>query len=112
MVISLLQSMSKSLIVPGLSLMIIPMSFHLGLYHLERHEGFSICNIDCGNERHHYPLNHCEKCLIKNNESLFQNSIELSFDFKFISFKSVNKWPMGSSTIFSPYSRPPPKYFI
>jgi len=92
--------------------MILSMSINVDLYHQDHKGGFSICNIDCGNEHHHSYIEHCEKCLIKNNESLFQNSIELFFDLQFISFKPVNKWQIGSSTIFSQYSRPPPKYFL
>ena len=99
----------KSFISLGLSFLILSSVFHIDLHHQDHHEGYNICDINCGNEKHHFISHHCEKCLIKNNELLFQSFVEESLGSQVILFKTQKKWYIKSTIPFNLNCRPPPK---
>ncbi len=99
----------KSFISLALTFLILSGVFHVDLHHEDYNEGYSICDINCENEKHHFISHHCEKCLVKNNKLLFQNFVQHSFDSQVILFKTLNKWCIDSTIPFNLNCRPPPK---
>ncbi len=97
----------KKIISYGLSLMLLSATLHVDLDH-EHYDGYSICDIDCDDEKHHSKTHLCEKCL-NNNNSLTKRE-------KDVFLIETNRFALLFSTIyfktsflnFSLYSRPPP----
>ena len=70
--------MLNNFIVYGLSLLLLTASFHIESHHNDHSDGYSICNIDCDDEKHHSITHQCEKCLNKNNRLIVLECVELS----------------------------------
>ena len=101
----------KKFISFGLSIMALSATLHVDLHH-EHYDGYTICDIDCDDEKHHFTTHQCEKCLNKNNSLTKQEKDVLLIDanrfallFSKIHFKN-------SFLNFSLYSRPPPKSYL
>ena len=100
--------MLNNFIVYGLSLLLLTASFHIESHHNDHSDGYSICNIDCDDEKHHSITHQCEKCLNKNNRLIVQECVELSFNGNGIFFYSLNDSFDNALTYFNLFSRPPP----
>ena len=100
--------MLNNFIVYGLSLLLLTASFHIESHHNDHSDGYSICNIDCDDEKHHSITHQCEKCLNKNNRLIDQECVELSFNGNGIFFYSLNDRFDDALTYFNLLSRPPP----
>ena len=100
--------MLNSFITYGLSILLLSATLHVDLYHHEHYDGYSICDIDCDDEKHHSIFHQCEKCLNNNNSSIIQGSIALSYNSDksglYFSVESFNY----IFSHFNLYSRPPP----
>ena len=72
--------MLKTFIVYGLSFLFISATFHVDLYNQDNHDGYSICDISCDEEKHHSISHQCDECLNNTNRLIAQEFIELSFN--------------------------------
>ena len=99
--------MLKTLITYGLSILFLSATLHVEL-HYEHYDGYSICDIDCDDEKHHSINHQCEKCLNKNNRLFIQRSNDLSFNRDGLLLCSSYESFKYSYSHFSLYSRPPP----
>ena len=99
--------MLKSFISCGLSIMLLSATFHVDLHH-EHHDGYSMCDIDCHDEKHHPMDHHCEKCLNKTNRLVVEGCIDFLFDEHVPLLYSLNERFNDSPKPYSTYSRPPP----
>ncbi len=103
--------MLKTFITYGLSLLFLLTTFHVDIYHHDHHDGYSICEIGCDDEKHHSLSHDCEKCLNKNNRLIVQECIELCYDSYEVSLYSLDENLKDSFLNFNLYSRPPPSLF-
>ena len=99
--------MLKSFISSALSIMLLSATLHVDLGH-EHYDGYSICNIDCDDEKHHSISHQCEKCLNKTNRLIVQEFIELSSNEYRTALYSSNEIFEDKIIYFNLYSRPPP----
>ena len=100
--------MLRTFITYGLSFLFLSATFHVDLSHKDHHDGYSICDISCDDEKHHSISHKCEKCLNKNNRPIIQECIDSSYNGYTTSFYSLNESFKYSFLHFSLYSRPPP----
>ena len=100
--------MLKTFISYGLSFLFLSAIFHVDLHHQHHHDGYSICDISCDDEKHHSKSHQCEKCLNKKNRLIVQECIDLPFNGDRIRFYSLNESFDHRSIPFNLYSRPPP----
>ena len=98
----------KTFIVYGLSFLFISAMFHVDLYNHDNHDGYSICDISCDEEKHHSKSHQCEKCLNKTNRLIAQVFIELSSNEYRTELYSSNENFEDKIIPFNFYSRPPP----
>ena len=102
-----MNKMLKLFISYGLSIIILSVTLHVDLHH-EHYDGYSICEIDCDDEKH-YSINHqCERCLNKTNRLIVQECIDFSLDEHGTLIYSLNEKFNNSPKPYSIYSRPPP----
>ena len=101
--------MLKTFILYGLSFLFLSATFHVELYHQDHHDGYSICDINCDDEKHHSISHRCETCLNKKNRLIVQECINLSFNGLGTSLYSLNESCDDRTTLFILYIRPPPK---
>ena len=87
--------------------MLLSATFHVDLHH-EHHDGYSMCDIDCHDEKHHPMDHHCEKCLNKTNRLVVEGCIDFLFDEHVPLLYSLNERFNDSPKPYSTYSRPPP----
>jgi len=99
--------MLKSFISYGLSIMLLSATLHVDLDH-EHYDGYSICDIDCDDEKHHSINHKCEKCLNKTNRLIVKEFIELSSNEYRIALYSSNENFEDKIIPFNLFSRPPP----
>jgi len=99
--------MLKTFITYGLSILFLSATLHIDLHH-EHYDGYSICDIDCDDEKHHSINHQCEKCLNKNNRLLIQRSNDLSLNRDGLLLCSSYESVKYSYSHFNLYSRPPP----
>ena len=99
--------MLKSFISCGLSIMLLSATFHVDLHH-EHHDGYSICDIDCNDEKHHFIDHQCEKCLNKTSRLIVEGCIDFSYDEHVPLLYSLNEGFNDSRKPYSTYSRHPP----
>ena len=100
--------MLKTFIAYGLSFLFLSTVFHVDHHHQDHHDGYSICDISCDDDKHHSISHQCEKCLNKNNRLIVQEFIDLPYNKYKRSLYSLNESFNETFTIFSLYSRPPP----
>ena len=94
----------------GLSFLFISATFHADLYNQDNHDGYSICDISCDEEKHHSIPHQCEKCLNKTNRLIAQEFIELSSNEYQTALYSSNENFEDKIIPFSLYSRHPPTF--
>ena len=99
--------MVKTFITYGLSILFLSATLHIDLHH-EHYDGYSICDIDCDDGKHHSINHKCEKCLNKTNKLIVQEFIDLSFNEYRTALYSSNEVFEDKITPFNLYSRPPP----
>jgi len=99
--------MLKTFIAYGLSFLFFSAAFHVDHYH-SLHDGYSICDISCDDEKHHFISYQCEKCLNKNNRLIIQECINLLYNEYQTGFFSINASFNQTFIPFNLYSRPPP----
>ena len=102
--------MLKTFIIYGLSFLFLSAAFHVELYHQDHQDGYSICDINCDDEKHHSISHQCEKCLNKTNRLIAQEFIELSSNEYRTALYSSNENFEDKIIPFSLYSRPPPTF--
>ena len=100
--------MLKTFISYGLSFLFMSATFHVDLHYQDNHDGYSICDISCDEEKHHSISHQCEKCLNKNNRLVVQEFIDLPYNKYKRALYSLNENFNETFIIFSLYSRPPP----
>ena len=100
--------MLKTFISYGLSFLFMLALFHGDLHYQENHDGYSICDISCNEEKHHSISHQCEKCLNKTNKFIVQGFIELSSNKYRTALYSSNEIFKDKIISFNLYSRPPP----
>ena len=100
--------MLKSFITYGLSILLLSTTLHVDLHHHEHYDGYSICDIDCDDGKHHSISHQCEKCLNQNNRLVVQEFIDLPYNKYNRALYSLTENFNETFTIFSLYSRPPP----
>ena len=101
----------KKFISYGLFIMALSATIHVDLHH-ELYDGYTICNIDCDDEKHHFITHQCEKCQNKNSsltkrekKALLIETNRSALLFSKVHFKN-------SFLHFSLYSRPPPEVSV
>ena len=72
--------MLKTFIAYGLSFLFLSAVFHVDYHYQDHHDGYSICDINCDDEKHHSISHQCEKCLNKNNRLIVQECIDLPYN--------------------------------
>ena len=102
-----MNSMLKTFIAYGLSFLFFSAAFHVDHYH-SLHDGYSICDISCDDEKHHFISYQCEKCLNKNNRLIIQECINFLYNEYKTAFFSINASFNETFIPFNLYSRPPP----
>jgi len=103
-----MSKMLKSFITYGLSILLLSATLHVDLGHHDHYDGYSICDIDCDDEKHHSIDHQCERCLNKTNRMIVQECIDFSLDDHGELVYSLNeRFNLCSIPYFS-YSRPPP----
>ena len=100
--------MLKIFIIYGLSFLFISATFHVDLYNQDNHDGYSICDISCDEEKHHSISHQCEKCLNKTNRLIAQEFIEFPSNEYRTALYSSNENIEDKIISFNLYSRPPP----
>jgi hypothetical protein len=100
--------MLKTLISIGLSILVFTRGLHVELHNHNHPDGYSICEIGCDDEHHHYSFHQCEKCLNNTNRLIAQEFIELSFNEYQTALYSSNENFEDKIIPFNLYSRPPP----
>jgi len=103
-----MSKMLKSFITYGLSILLLSATLHVALDHHEHYDGYSMCDSDCDDEKHHSTSHQCEKCLNNNNRSIIQGSIDIPYNSdESVLYFSVKSFKYIFSH-FNLYSRPPP----
>jgi|TARA_B110000858_G_scaffold43533_1_gene49870 hypothetical protein len=98
----------KTFISFGLSIMLLSTALHVDLHH-EDYDGYSICNTDCIDAKHHLDLHQCIKCLNKNSDSLIFSWGKNFFHEEIKTPNFPNHHLIESAFHFNLFSRPPPK---
>ena len=100
--------MLKTLFSIGLSILVFTGGLHVELHNHNHPDGYSICEIGCDDEHHHYSFHQCEKCLTQNSKLIGPNCGDLTYDRYSFSIYRTNESIKNTFTHFSLYSRPPP----
>ena len=95
----------------GLSFIILSVTFHVDLHDHDDRGGYSICDINCSNEKHHSLSHKCEKCLNNNSNVVVLKYFVLSYNKNSISYYNLNEFFKDNFTHFNIHSRPPPDIF-
>ena len=99
----------KVLLASGLSFLLLTSAIHIESYNLNFTDGYSICEINCDDEGHHFSYHKCEKCIIKQTHVDRQEYFEITYpnNLQFYVYYNINK----NKTVInhSLYSRPPPQ---
>ncbi len=104
-----MRRMLKTFITFGLSILFLSVTLHIDLHHHEHYDGYSICDIDCDDEKHHSIDHKCEKCLNKTNRLIGQECIDSSLDEYGASLHFLNESFNSSHKFYGAYGRPPPR---
>ena len=98
----------KNIITYGLSLLLVATIVHID-YHVDEHQdGYSICDINCIDDNHHFNNHQCQKCLNKNQRLYLLKEIDFSINQKTTEYYNTKKVIYVKSIIFDLHSRPPP----
>ena len=100
----MLRNTTKSI----LSLFLLATIIHVDHYMGEHQDGYTICDISCDNEKHHWVNHQCQKCLNKNQKLVSIKDIDNSINQKKIRYSIVKNTIDVKSIIFDLNSRPPP----
>ena len=100
--------MLKNLTTSILSLFLLASIIHIDHYVGEHHDGYTICDISCDNEKHHWVNHQCQKCLNKNQKLNSIKDIDSSINQRKILYSIVKNTIDVKSIIFDFNSRPPP----
>ena len=100
--------MLKNLNTSILSLFLLASIIHVDHYVGEHQDGYTICDISCDNEKHHWVDHKCQKCLNKNQKLVSIKDIDNSINQKKIRYSIVKNTIDVKSIIFDLNSRPPP----
>ena len=103
-----MKSNIKSLFSFILSFILLSAFLHIDHLDHDHHEGYSICDVSCNDERHHSSSHHCEKCLNKTNRLMIQASTDAYPSIHYLSIYSLNERSNNTFLTFKLYSRPPP----
>ena len=98
----------KTLVTCGLSLLLLTGLVHVDSYH-EQHNDYSICNIDCNQEKHHSITHLCEKCLTSQDRLIVSRNRSLFISEYQLLLIRLNENFIYSPSHFSLLSRPPPE---
>ena len=98
----------KNIITCGLSLLLVATIVHID-YHADEHkDGYSICDINCIDDNHHFNNHQCQKCLNKNQRLYHVIEIDFSINQKTTEYYNTKNVIYVKSIIFDLHSRPPP----
>ena len=100
--------MLKNLTTSVVSLFLLASIIHVDHYVGEHQDGYTICDISCDNEKHHWVNHQCQKCLNKNQKLVSIKDIDNSIIQKKIRYSIVKNTIDVKSIIFDLNSRPPP----
>ena len=100
--------MLKNLTTSILSLFLLASIIHVDHYVGEHQDGYTICDISCDNEKHHWVNHQCQKCLNKNQKLFSIIDIDNSINQRKIRYSIVKNIIDVKSIIFDLNSRPPP----
>ena len=100
--------MLKNLTTSILLLFLLASIIHVDHYVGEHQDGYTICDISCDNEKHHWVNHQCQKCLNKNQKLVSIKDIDNSIIQKKIRYSIVKNTIDVKSIIFDLNSRPPP----
>ena len=100
--------MLKNITTSILSLFLLASIIHVDHYVGEHQDGYTICDISCDNEKHHWVNHQCQKCLNKNQKLVSIKDIDNSIIQKKIRYSIVKNTIDVKSIIFDLNSRPPP----
>ena len=101
----------KNIISFGLVALIVQGSFHVNFHHSHQPDGYSICDVECKNEIHHYSIHICDQCLNRNSHIIYPAVRGVTHSKVFLTLNSINECFTESPIPFSLYSRPPPREY-
>ena len=99
----------KNIISYGLVVLFILGSVHVNFHHSQQPDGYSICDVECKDESHHYNIHKCEQCLNRNNKIIYPIVSVVNYSKVCLTVKTVKEYLTESPIPFSLYSRAPPR---
>ena len=103
-----MKTILKNIITYGLSLLLVATIVHIDYHVDEYQDGYSICDINCIDDNHHFNNHQCQKCLNKNQRLYLLKEIDFSINQKTIEYYNTKNIIYVKSIIFDLHSRAPP----
>lgn len=104
-----MKNILKVLLSSGLSFLLLSSTIHIDSHNHDITDGYSICEINCDDDGHHFSYHQCEKCIIKQTQVNRKESFEITYPNheQFYVFCNNN---FNRTVIYHTlYSRPPPQ---
>ncbi len=99
----------KNILSFGLAVLFVLGSVHVNFHHSYQPDGYSICDVECKDESHHYSIHKCEQCLNRNQKIVYPTVSVVTYSEVGLTVKTLKTYLTESPIPFSLYSRPPPR---
>ena len=104
-----MKNILKVFLASGLSFLLLSSAIHIDSHNHNVTDGYSICEINCDDEGHHFSYHQCEKCIVKKTQinriecfkRTFPNYKQFYVFYNYNFNKTVDNYDL--------YSRPPPQ---
>ena len=70
-----MKNILKVILTFTLSFLLLSSAIHIDSHNLNFTDGYSICEINCDDEEHHFSYHKCEKCIVKQTKADRQESV-------------------------------------